>query len=144
MHRCRTASFSGYFAQQHRMLMLLFTYFCCLISTVSSDLHMWDKWGSLKQTSRNPFFVSPGFFAALELNAATRTHGEVHSLVLLLVSQPWLLCLSQSTSSSLILHVVPIRKWWNTSLRCNTVCKMKGDWEKGSYGFMLSPGGMGA
>ena len=59
------------------------------------------------------------------------------------VSQPWLLCLLQSTSSSLIPLVVPIHKRWITSSTCNTVSKTKGDRAKGSYGFMLSPGGMG-
>lgn len=46
--------------------MLFFTYFSCLISTVSSDLYIWDKWDSLKQTSRNPFLVHPDFLAALK------------------------------------------------------------------------------
>lgn len=104
-----------------------FIYFCCLISMVSSDLHMWDKQDFFETNKEKSYFRVSWFLCCFGVHAATRASRELHLLFLLFVSQPRLLCLSQSTSSSPILPVVPICKWRITSLTCNTVSKMKGN-----------------
>lgn len=92
------------------------------------------------ETSRNPFFVSPDFFVAL---AFMLPPGHLEVFLLFFLYLGHCCCVFHKAFSALIPPVVPIRKWWITSSTCNMVSKMKGDKAKGSYGFMLSAGGMG-
>lgn len=92
------------------------------------------------ETSRNLFFVSPDFFVAL---AFMLLPGHLEVFLLFFLYLGHCCCVFHKAFSALIPPVVPIRKWWITSSTCNMVSKMKGDKAKGSYGFMLSAGGMG-